>query len=148
MLHALAPRHFRDMNKAFDSGLQFNEGTVVGQVHNFSGNAGAHRIDLLDQRPRIGRELLIAKRYAFLVAIVFQNLDGDLVADIEHLRWMVHTSPGKIRYVKQSVDSAQINEHSVIRNVLHDAADVGILFQHLQREGLLAGLLVFQNNFA
>ncbi len=59
---------------------------------------------------------------------------------------MVHTAPGKIRHVQQSVDSAEINKHSIIGNVLHDPADFGVLFQHLQRESFLAGLLVFENN--
>ncbi len=69
MFHAFAPRHFRDMDKAFDSGLQFDKGAVVGQVHDFAGNAGADRIDLLHQRPWIRR----AVAYIPAIPVLFRG---------------------------------------------------------------------------
>ena len=78
------------------------------------------------------RELLITKRDAFLLAIVFEDLDGDFVADIEQFGWMVHAAPGQIRDVKQSIDTTQIDKHAVIGDVLHDSADFGIFLQRLQ----------------
>ena len=45
MLHALAPRHFRNVDQAFDSGLQFDKGAVIGEVDNLAVDARARRID-------------------------------------------------------------------------------------------------------
>src|SRR5438128_7220095 len=82
MLHSLAPGHFGNVNQSLDARLQFNEGTVVGQVDDFPGNPRADRIYLAHERPRIVCQLLVSKRHAFLVAVVFQDLYGDFVADI------------------------------------------------------------------
>ena len=84
MFHALAPGHLRNMNETLDTGLQLNEGAIVGQVDHLADNAGAGRINLPDQGPGIGRELLETKLHAFLFAVVFQNLHVDLVADVEY----------------------------------------------------------------
>ena len=37
MVNTLDPRHFRDVNKSFDTRLKFNKGTVVHYVDNFTG---------------------------------------------------------------------------------------------------------------
>ena len=43
MLHALRPRHFADVNQAFDALLQFHERAVVGHADHASANVRADR---------------------------------------------------------------------------------------------------------
>ena len=40
----LGPRHFGDMDQAFDARLQFDEGAVVGDVGDAAGELGLHRM--------------------------------------------------------------------------------------------------------
>ena len=61
---------------------------------------------------------------------------------------MIHAAPGEIRDVKQSVDTAEIDKHAVVGDVLHDTANVSIFLQHFQREGFLPCLLVLQDELA
>ena len=50
--------------------------------------------------------------------------------------------------MKQSVDTAKVDKHAVVGDVLHDAANVGIFLQHFQSEGFLACLLVLKDELA
>ena len=90
----------------------------------------------------------IAERDALFVAIIFQDLDCDFVADIEHFRRMIHTAPGEIRDMKQPINAAEIDEHTIVGNILHDAPNFSIFFQYFQRESFFARLLVLQDDLA
>src|SRR5438874_1874625 len=103
-----ARRNIGDVYQPVDSLFDFNEGPVVGEVHNFPRSPGADRINLAYERPWVRRELLVTQRHAFLFAIVLQDLHRDFVADIEHLRWMIHTAPRKVSDMKQSVNATEI----------------------------------------
>ena len=118
------------MNQSFDARLQFYKGAVVGQVHDFSSNSGTHRVHLANKRPGIRSELLVAQGYSFLFAIVFEDLYGDLITDIEHFGRMINAAPREVRHMKQPIDAAQIDEYAVIRNVFHDAPHFGIFFEN------------------
>src|SRR4030095_480493 len=61
---------------------------------------------------------------------------------------MIHSAPGKIRHMKQPVNSTQIDHHTVLGNILDDAPDFGIFLQHLEREGLLPLLLCLEHYFS
>ena len=61
MLDALAPRHLGDVDQAFDAWFELHERAVVGQAHDLSGHPLADRIALVDRRPRIRHELLVAE---------------------------------------------------------------------------------------
>src|SRR5262245_24415799 len=100
MFHPLTPGHFRYVYEALNSGLELDEGAVIGQVDNLTDDARARRIDLANKRPWIRRELLESKRHTLLLAVVFEDLDVDLVANVEQFRRMIHAAPGKIRYVE------------------------------------------------
>src|SRR5450631_3962012 len=58
----LGPRHFRDVNQAFDARLQFDERAIVGDVGDAAGEAGVERVLRLDALPRIVQQLLHAER--------------------------------------------------------------------------------------
>src|SRR5262249_38166634 len=61
---------------------------------------------------------------------------------------MIHPAPGKISHMKQTVDSAKIDKHAIVGNILHDASNFGIFPQHFEREGLLSLLLSLEHEFA
>src|SRR4030095_7843388 len=61
VLDALAPRHLGDVDQAFDAGLQLDERAVVGEAYHLAAHARANGIAILNRRPRILYELLVAE---------------------------------------------------------------------------------------
>ena len=71
----LGPRHFGDVDQAFDAGLELDEGAVVGDVGDAALEAGADRILGLDALPRIVEQLLHAERDAVGLVVDLDDLD-------------------------------------------------------------------------
>src|SRR5690606_16485254 len=69
------------------------------------------------------------------LGVVLEDLDRDLVADVEDLGRMVHPAPAHVGDVEEAVDAAQIDERTVLGDVLDRAGDDLTLLEVL--EGLL-----------
>jgi hypothetical protein len=82
----LGPRHFRDVDQAFDARLQLDERAVVGDVGDAAGEARVQRILRLDALPRIVQQLLHAERDAVGLVVDLDDLDLHGLADGQHLR--------------------------------------------------------------
>src|SRR3954447_1684772 len=144
----LGPRHFRDMDQAFDTRLQFDERAVIGDVGDAAGEARIQRILRLDALPRIVQQLLHAQRNAVGLVVDLDDLDLDGLADGEHLGRVIDPAPGDIGDVEQAVDAAEINERTVIGDVLDDAVDHLTLFEVLHQLLALLGAGLFENRAA
>src|SRR5690606_7346715 len=105
----------------FDARLQFHERTVVGDVGDAAGELGPDRVFRRDAFPRIGLKLLHAERDAVAFLIDADDLDLDGLPDGQHLVGVVDAAPGDIGDVQEPVDAAQIDERTVIGNVLDHA---------------------------
>src|SRR5208283_2862090 len=144
MLHALRPRHFTDVHQPFDSLLQLDERTVVGDADDPPAHMRSNRITLGRIHPRIGRELLKAQRYTLLLAIELENLHLDLVAHLHQVARMRQAPPGHVGDVQQAVNAAEVNERAVVGQVLHRAGNNAVFLQMLQGLVALLRLLFFQ----
>ena len=113
MLEAFGPGHLREVNKAFDSLLQFNERAVVGDGKDATVNVSTNGIAFRGVEPRIGRELLEAEGYALLLFVEFEDLNLDFVADVDQDRggaW--RAAPAHVGDVEQAIDAAEVNERT------------------------------------
>src|SRR4051812_15162435 len=144
----LGPRHFRDVDQAFDAWLQFDERAVVGDVGDAAGEARVERILRLDALPRIVQQLLHAERDTVGLVVDLDDLDLDGLADGEHLGRVIDPAPGDIGDVEQAVDAAEINERTVIGDVLDHAVDHLALFEVLHQFLALLGAGFFENRAA
>src|SRR6201999_136312 len=144
----LGPRHFRDVDQAFDARLQFDERAVVGDVGDAAGEASAERILRLDALPRIVQQLLHAKRDAVRLVVDLDDLDLDGLADGEHLGRVIDAAPGDIGDVQQAVDAAEVHERTVIGDVLDHAVDDLALFEVLHQLLALLGARLLQHGAA
>src|SRR6266849_4708713 len=144
----LGPRHFRDVDQAFDTRLQFDERAVVGDVGDAAGKARIERILGLDALPRIVQQLLHAERDAVGLVIDLDDLDLHGLADGEHFGRVVDPAPGDIGDVQQAVDAAEVDERTVIGDVLDDAVDDLTLFEILHQFLALFGAGLFENRAA
>src|SRR5205085_2583364 len=144
----LGPRHFRDVDQAFDARLQFDERAVVGDVGDAAGEARVERIFRLDALPRIVQQLLHAERDTVGFVVDLDDLDLDGLADGEHLGRVIDPAPGDIGDVQQAVDAAEVYECTVIGDVLDHAVDHLTLFEVLHQLLALLGAGLFQNRAA
>src|SRR5262249_20656924 len=141
----LGPRHLRDVDQAFDAGLELDEGAVVGDVGDAAMEAGVERILRLDALPRIVKQLLHAERDAMRLVVDLDDLDLHGLADGQDLGRMVDATPRDVGDVQEAVDAAEVDERTVIGDVLDDAVDHLTLFEVLHQLLALLGAGLFQN---
>ncbi len=80
-------------------------------------------ISLVDVDPGIFLPLLVAEGNALGLAVELEHDDVDLVTDVEVLRGVVDPAPGDVGDVQQAVDAAEIDEHTVVGDVLDHALE-------------------------
>src|SRR5207302_6609103 len=144
----LGPRHFGDVDQAFDARLQFDERAVVGDVGDAPGEAGIQRILRLDALPRIVQQLLHAERDTVGLVVDLDDLDLHGLADGEHLGRVIDPAPGDIGDVQQAVDAAEVDERTVIGDILDHAVDDLAFFEILHQFLALFGAGLFQHGAA
>ena len=144
----LGPRHLGDVDQAFDARLEFDEGAVVGDVGDAALEAHADRILGLDALPGVGLQLLHAERDAVRLVVDLDDLDLHLLADVEHLGRVIDAPPGDVGHVQQAVDAAEVDERTVVGDVLDHAVDDLALFEVLHQLLALLGARLFQHGAA
>src|ERR1035441_694176 len=88
VFHAPRPGHLADVDEAFHAAFEFHERAIIGDVDHAADDAAFHRVALQHRVPGVRLQLLDAQRNALLGAIELENLDGDVLAHLEHLRRM------------------------------------------------------------
>src|SRR6516165_10862904 len=106
---------------------------------------GVFRLDAL---PGIVEELLHAERDAVRLVVDLDDFYFRGLADGQDLGRMIDPPPGDVGDVQQAVDAAEVNERTVIGDVLDDAVDYLTLFQVLHQFLALFGTGLFQNRAA
>ena len=133
------------MDQAFNAWLQLNKGTVVGDVGDATGELGLDWVLGFDAFPWISLKLLHAQRDTMALVVDANDLDLDGLADREHFRWVVHTTPCDVGDMEQAVNAAQINKRTVIGDVLDHAVDNLALFELLHDFRTLFGARLFED---
>ena len=82
------------------------------------------------------------------LVVDLDDLDLHRLADGQHLGRVVDATPGDIGDVQQTVDAAEINERTVIGDVLDDAVDHLTLFEVLHQFLTLFGAGLFEHGAA
>ena len=113
MADLFAPGHFRDVDQAFDAGLDLDEGAEVHEARDRAGDALADLVPVGSGIPRLGLKLLEAKRNLLGFGIDLENADLEFLADGEHVFGLVDAAPGDVADVEQAIDAAEIDEGAV-----------------------------------
>src|SRR6266581_6203368 len=148
MLDALRPAHFRYMDQPFNARLKLNKSSVIRNACDFASDARIRRKPFINCFPRIRKQLLVSEGNSFSFTIEPQHLDLDAIANLEHLCRILHSSPGHIGYVQQTIDTAKINERAVVSKVLDLTFDNNVFFNLLQRLSLAIGIALFENGLS
>ena len=136
----VGPVHFGDVHQTLDARLDLDERAVVGDVGDLAEHAGVLRVATTDADPRIFAQLLDAQRDAVLLLVELEHLGGDFLTDLQHFRRVTDTAPCHVGDVQQTIDAAQVNERTVVGDVLDHALDHGAFRQRLEQLGAFLAL--------
>ena len=110
--------------------------------------ACADRIADVDAVPRVGTELLHAKRNTLGFRVDLDDLDFNFLTNFHNLARMVDALPAHVRDVQQAIDAAEINERTVIGDVLDDTL-ANVAFRHVGNDFCaLFGAALFEDGAA
>ena len=141
----VGPVHLRDVHQAFDAVLDLHERAVVGDVGDLAEHAGVRRIAAGNVLPRIRAELLQAEADTRALAIELQDAHIDLVADLDDFGRMLDALPRHVGDVQQAVDAAQVDERTVVGEVLDRAAHDRAFLQVVHQRAALGGELLLDD---
>ena len=143
------PRHFADVDQAFDAWLQLDERPVAHHVHNRAVVGCAFGVLLLHIVPRVWLFLLQAKCNLLLFAVDVQDHHVDILVQRNHLGRMIDTFPAHVGNVQQTVDAAQIDKGPKLGDVLDHALAGFAIDQFLKQPlAILLALLLDQRTTA
>src|SRR5262245_27400176 len=142
------PVHLGDVHEAFDALFDLDEAAVVGDVRHLAEEARAGRVATRDVLPRVVAELLDAQRHALTLAVELEDAHVDLVTDGDDFRRMLDALPCHVRDVQQAVDAAQVDERTVVGEVLDRAAHDGAFLQLLEQLGALGAVFLLDHGAA
>src|SRR6266581_4717940 len=148
VLNSFGPAHFGNVDQTLDSGFKFHEGAIVCDANDFTCQTRPDGKTFLDRFPGIGQQLLVTQRNAFPVAIEFQDLNLDVIANLEKFGWILQASPRHVGHMQQAIQSPEINERAVISQVFDLAFDNNVFLDLAEGLALLAGVLLFKHGFA
>src|SRR5262249_3427464 len=100
--------------------------------------ARAGRIAARDLDPGILTELLETERNAVALAVELEDAHFELVADVDDFARMTHALPSHVGDVQEAIDAAEVDERTVIGEVLDDRAFLQALEQLFALLGELA----------
>src|SRR5689334_441417 len=146
VLHAARPRHLGDVDEALDALLELDEGAVVLERDDLAADDRAGHVLLGGAAPRILGDLLEAQRDALGVGVELQHLHAHVVADLEQLARVVDPAPAHVGDVQEAVDTAEVDERTVLGEVLDDTLDDLAFLQALERRLLEGRALLLEQH--
>jgi hypothetical protein len=96
-------------------------------------HAGADGKALADRAPRVRHDLLHAEGHALALGVVLEDDDLHVIADVHDLGGMADARPRHVCDVEEAVDAAEVDEGTVVSDVLHRALEDDALLEHLER---------------
>src|SRR6185437_15072593 len=148
VLHALGPRHLRDMDQTLDALFELDERAVVGNGEDAPAHVCADGVALNGVEPWIRRQLLKAEGDALLLLVKLEDFDLNLIADVHQIARVRQPAPAHVCDVQKAIQAAEIDEGAVVGEVLDRACEHGALFQRGECDGLPGVLVLFEDFLA
>ena len=116
-----------DVHQTLDAVVDADERAERNQLGDPARDDLADGVGPGEVTPRIFLGGLERQRNALAVHVDVENLDGDLLADLDHLGRVIDVLPGQLGDVDQTVDAAEIDERTEVDDRGHDAlADLAL----------------------
>jgi hypothetical protein len=124
------------------------KGAVVGEIGDLAEKAGRRRVTARDADPGIFAQLLETERNAVLFLVELEDLGLDFVANRQHLGGVTNAAPCQIGDVQQAIDATEVDEGTVIGDVLDHALDDAAFLEGRQQRIALFANAGFENGTA
>lgn len=124
------------------------EAAVISQVGYTTSQLGAFWVTFRDSNPWIFAQLFQAQGYTSTLAVELQHFNSDFIANIDDFAWVLNAFPSHVSDVQQAVYAAQINECTVVSEVLNDTFNFHAFLQVFQQLIALSAVLGFDNRTA
>src|SRR5205814_4385253 len=124
------------------------ERAVVLERDHLAADDRAGDVLLRRAAPRVFADLLQTQRDALGVGVELQHLHADVVADLEQLGRVVDPAPAHVGDVEEAVDAAEVDERTVLGEVLDDTLDDLAFLQALERRLLEGSALLLEEHAA
>src|SRR5947209_106899 len=117
-----------DVHQALDALRHADERTERHQLGDPAGHDLADGVGAGEGLPRVFLRRLERQRDPLAVHVDVEHLDGDLLADLDHLGRVVDVLPGQLGDVHETVDAAEVHERAEVDDRGDDAlADLALL---------------------
>src|SRR5260221_11685943 len=117
-----------DVHQALDALFHPHEGAERHQLGDPAGHDLPDLVGTGELLPGVLLRGLQRQRDPLAVHVHVEDLDGDLLADLDHLSWVVDVLPGQLGHVHQAVDPAQVDERAEVHDGRdHALADLALL---------------------
>ena len=136
------------MDKTFDTGFDLNESTVVSDVGDFAEETCTLRVAAGDTDPGIFAKLLDTERNTILFLVELENLGCDFLALFKNFARMTYAAPCEVGDVQKTVDTAEVNECTVVSDVLNDALNNSAFLECFKKFGSFFAHRGFDNRAA
>ena len=150
----LCPRHFRDVDEAFDALLKLHEATIGHDIDDSPLDTRTNGVLHIDRIPGIPLFLLDPQGNALAFPVNVQNHDLNLFTDLHHFTRVRDPPPRHIGDMEESIHALQVNKCTKVGDVLHHATTDFVGFESFQerlalfRSGFFQNLAPAQNNVA
>src|SRR5438445_10302398 len=119
----MLPRQLGDVEQAFDTVADLEEGAVLLDLRDLPLDDGARRKPLLDVVPRVLPQLPEAEGDARCLRVELDDLDANVLTDLEDIAHIGHAVPGELGDMDEAIRRAQVDECAIGRQSGHLAVD-------------------------
>jgi hypothetical protein len=143
----LRPRHFRNVDEAFNAGSDFEECAVVSHNDNFAFNLVTNFEVRIKSIPGMWVELFQAESDAFLFVIEVEDNDVEFLVEFNDFAGVANAAPREVSDVDKTVNTAEVDEYAVRSDVLNGTFEDLTFFEFRDDFTFLLFELSFDESF-
>ena len=117
------------MDEAFNTGSDFDECTIVGHHNHLTLHLVAHLEVFVKGIPRMGSELLNTEGNALLLFVEVEDNDVELLVVLYHFAGIADATPREIGDVDETVYAAEVDEYTIVGDILNRTFEHLTLFE-------------------
>ena len=106
--------HLGGGKQGLDTGLDLDEGAEGGELRDATGDDLAFGVTIREGGPGIFLKLLERQGDLVGLAVDLEDLEGQLVADVQHVRGVLNALPRDLGDREQAVDAAEVDERAEV----------------------------------
>ena len=121
MLDLLGPRHFGNVDQAFNTSFQLDKSAIISQRYDLATNTIFHEVTVTSSQPWVLGGLFHAQGNTLALGIELQDLNPNAIPNLNHFGRMVDSAPRHVGDVQQAINTTKVDKAAVVGDVHNDA---------------------------